>query len=248
MGTFLTLTTDYTPENTLTLEDVGKAHLKVDKEFFGGRYYDRLVAELTRREIFDVNSVAAWLAHEAAVPHLRLHGPSAQEVDAVVQTNLDRLGIGPDFGLIVQSVTRDDQRHQTIVRAQLTLGRGADAALFDNHGVLVFRANGRLADYHSPLPSDVESHALAMALIDHGRRLGLDRHGAPLSIVRKADGQMTAEARVLRGDGLNVWLEAFTVANPHGERREVVSRSWATGVKADVLKRSRMIVPPQELE
>src|SRR5437867_12958321 len=107
MGTFLTFTTDYTPENTPTLEDVGKAHLKVDKEFFGGRYHHRLVGELARREIFNGDSVAAWLAHEAAVPHLRLHGASAQQVDSLVQANLDRLGIGPDFGLVIQSVTRD---------------------------------------------------------------------------------------------------------------------------------------------
>jgi hypothetical protein len=248
LGTFLTGTTDYTPENTPTLEDVGKAYLKVDKEFFGGRYYHRLVDELTRREIFNADSVAAWLAHEAAVPHLRLHGRSAEEVDALVQTNLDRLGIGPDFGLVVQSATRENQHGQTIVRVQLTLGRGAGAVLLDNHGVLVFRADGRLADYHAPLPSDVGSHALAMALIDHGRRLGLDRRGAPLSIVRTTGGQMTVEARVLRGDRLNVWLEAFTVANPHGERREVVSRSWATGAKATLLKRAGTILTTKQLE
>ena len=165
-----------------------------------------------------------------------------------MQTNLDRLGIGPDFGLIVQSVIRENQHGQTIVRVQLTEGRSASAVPLDNHGILVFRANGRLADYHAPLPPDVGSHALAMALIDHGRRLGLDRHGAPLSIVGRADGQMTAEARVLRGDRLNVWLEAFTVANPHGERREVVSRSWATGAKADLLRRAGTVLTAKELE
>ena len=248
MGTFLTGTTDYTPENTPTLEDVGKAYLKVDKEFFGGRYHHRLVDELTRREIFNVNSVTAWLAHEAAVPHLRLRATNAEEVDALVQANLDRLGIGPDFGLIVQSVTRDNQHGQTIVRLQLTLGRGAGAVLLATHGILVFRADGRLADYHAPLPPDVGSHALAMALIDHGRRLGLERHGAPLSIVRRTGGPMTVEARVLRGDGLNVWLEAFTVSSPHGERREVVSRGWATGTKADLLRRAGTVLTAKELE
>ena len=218
--------------------------------FFGVVPYrlHRLVGELTRREIFNGDSVAAWLAHEAAVPHLRLHGASAQQVDSLVQANLDRLGIGPDFGLVIQSVTRDHQRHQTIVRAQLTLGRGDGAVGLDTHGVLVFRADGRLADYHAPLPSDVGSHALALALIDHGRRLGLDRHGAPLSIVRKPDGQMTVEARVLRGDGLNVWLEAFTISNPHGERREVISHSWASGRKAAALKRAGTVLTTKQLE
>src|SRR5207245_495094 len=98
------------------------------------------------------------------------------------------------------------------------------------------------------LPSDVESHALAMALIDHGRRLGLDRHGAPLSIVRRADGQMTAEARILRGDGLNVWLEAFTVANPHGERREVISPSYGGPAKRALLERAGTILTTKQLE
>src|SRR5207245_11097621 len=107
---------------------------------------------------------------------------------------------------------------------------------------------GRLGGHHSRLPCARESHGLAMALIDHGRRLGLDRHGAPLSSGRKADGQMTVEARVLRGDGLNVWLEAFTVSSPHGERREVVSRSWATGAKAARLQRAGTVLTTKQLE
>ena len=249
LGTFLTAATDYTPENTLSLEDVGKAYLKVDKEFFGGRYRQRLVDELTRREIFGANSVLEWLTHEAAVPLLRLpHGHGVREVESLVQANLDRLGIGGDFGLVVQSVIRDDRRQQTVVRVQLTLGRDPGAPLLDNHGVLVFRANGRLADYHGPLPENPGSHALAMALIDHGRRMGLHGHGAPLSIVCNRNGALTVEARVLRGTGLNVWLEAFTLANPRGERREVVSGSWATGAKADLLQRAGTVLTGRELE
>src|SRR5437867_11041096 len=73
-------------------------------------------------------------------------------------------------------------------------------------------------------------------------------HGAPLSIVRKPDGQMTVEARVLRGDGLNVWLEAFTISNPHGERREVISHSWASGRKAAALKRAGTVLTTKQLE
>src|SRR5262245_21815363 len=57
MGAFLTRAADYTPENQMTLEDVAKAYLKVDKEFFDGRYHDILVGEFTRREIFDAESV-----------------------------------------------------------------------------------------------------------------------------------------------------------------------------------------------
>ena len=54
-------------------------------------------------------------------------------------------------------MTRENQHGQTIVRVQLTLGRGAGAVLLDTHGVLVFRVNGKLADYHAPLPPDITS-------------------------------------------------------------------------------------------
>ena len=72
MGTFLVLSTDYTPENSMTLEDVCKAYLKVDKEIYGGRYQSLFGSEFIRRELFDANSVADWMAHEAAMPDLRL--------------------------------------------------------------------------------------------------------------------------------------------------------------------------------
>ncbi len=45
MGVFQVRANDYTPENQMTLEDVGKAYLKVDKEFFGSRYHAALVDE-----------------------------------------------------------------------------------------------------------------------------------------------------------------------------------------------------------
>jgi hypothetical protein len=224
MGLINTWATDFTPENTMTLDDVGKAYLKVDKEFFGSQYHIVLVNELTRREIFGADSVAEWLAHEAALPELRLPQPaSEQAVDGLVQANLDNLGIGPDFGLILQSVTSDRRFKQTIVRVQLTEGRGSDAPLFDNHGILTFRADGTLADYHSPLPSDFFSHAQALALIDLAKQFGLHLHGAPLSIVRKPDGQLTVEARVMRGSGMNTYIEAFTLENPWGEFREIIT-------------------------
>jgi hypothetical protein len=38
---------------------------------------------------------------------------SDKRVDKLVQSNLDRLGIGPDFGLKLQSVTRDSRFGQT---------------------------------------------------------------------------------------------------------------------------------------
>src|SRR5262249_24062480 len=149
MGTFLTRSTDYTPENQMTLEDVAKAYLKVDKEFFGSRYHDMLVDEFIRREIFNADSDREWVAHEVATPYLRLSKPSRRWSDPIVeelvQANLDKLGVGPDFGLKLQSVTRDDRFGQTIVRVQLTSGRGDGATLFNNHGILVFRRDGVLA-------------------------------------------------------------------------------------------------------
>jgi hypothetical protein len=230
MGIFLTHTTDYTPEDQMTLEDVCKAYLKVDKELYGGRYQTMFVNEFTNRELFNANSVAQWMAHEAAVPDLRLpKHASDQDVDELVQANRDRLGIGPEFGLKLLSVTRDRRFGETIVRVQLTDGRGTDDGLFDNHGILTFRSDRTLADYHSPLPSDGTSHirahsnVRARAVINQAKQFGLDHRGGLLSLVRRPDGQLTVEARVMRTEGITCWVDAFTLENPQGERREVIT-------------------------
>lgn len=229
MGVFLVHLTDCTPENQLTLEDLGKAYLKVDKELYGGRYRNMFVNEFSNREIFNAGSVGEWIAHEAAVPDLRLPGNvSEKKVDRLVQANLNKLGIGQDFGLKLQSVTRDGRFGQTIVRVQLTDGRGSDAPLLENHGILTFRADGTLADYHSPLPSDdssqatIQMQARGQALMSAARGLRIDQHGAPLSIVRRPDGQLSIEARVMRTSGIYCWVEVFTLEHPEGERREVI--------------------------
>jgi hypothetical protein len=44
----------------------------------------------------------------------------------------------------------------------------------------------------------------------------------PLSLVRGADGSLSVEAHVLRGEGLNAHMEIFTPENPRGERREIL--------------------------
>jgi hypothetical protein len=229
MGTFLVLSTDYTPENSMTLEDVCKAYLKVDKEIYGGRYQSLLVAEFIRRELFDANSVAEWMAHEAAMPDLRLpRRVKDRSLNNLIQASLDTLGIGPDFGLKLQSVSRDSVSGQTIVRVQLTDGRGSDASLLENHGVLTFRADGTLADYQSPLPSNGGSQMRAqlsvhaMALVNQARQFGVDHRGGLLSIVRGPEGQLSVEARVMRSEGLNCWAEVFSVKHPEGERRKVI--------------------------
>ena len=229
MGTFLVLSTDYTPENSMTLEDVCKAYLKVDKEIYGGRYQSLFASEFTRRELFDANSVADWMAHEAAMPDLRLpRRAKDRKIDNLIQASLDKLGIGPDFGLKLQSVTRDSLSGRTMVRVQLTDGRESDAPLLNNHGILTFRADGTLADYHSPLPSDGESQMRAQlnvhatTLVNQARQFGLDHRGGLLSIVRGPDGQLSVEARVMRSEGLNCWAEVFSLKHPEGERREVI--------------------------
>jgi len=238
MGVFLTYCTDYTPENTMTLEDVGKAYLKVDKELYGGRYQSLFATEFTKREIFNANSVAEWLDHEVAVPDLRLPRLiSDKKVDRLLQANLDQLGIGPDLGLKLQSVTHESRFGQTIVRVQLTDGRGSDAPLLENHGILMFRADGTLADYHSPVPTNdtsqmqAQSKERASVVINRAKRFGLDHHGGLLSIVRGFDGQLTVEARVLRSDGIYCWLEVFTLEHPNGERREVIVPTIPSNLK-----------------
>ena len=233
MGVFLMRSTDYTPENEMTLEDVAKAYLKVDKEFFGSRYHSALVNEFVRREIFDANSEHEWLVHENSLPYLYLYPYSSdQDIEEFLQANVNLLGLGQDFGLKLQNVTREGRFGQMVVRAQLTLGRDEYATPLNNHGILVFRADGLLCDYHPPLQSylPLQGRMLSRAqenvqirnLISQAKRLRLDRHGAPLSIVRKPDGQLTVESHVLRGTGLNTYLEVFTPNNPRGERREVM--------------------------
>ncbi|MBI4906535.1 MAG: hypothetical protein HY820_23100 [Acidobacteria bacterium] len=227
MGFFLMRSTDYVPENQLTLEDVAKAYLKVDKEFFDGRYHNVLVNEFVRRELFDAGSEHEWLTHEASIPALwRPWWLADESLESLIEYSQDKLGIGPDFGLKLQSITHTSGPAQTLVRVQLTQGRGAGATPLNNHGILVFRANGTLADYHPPLMPDADTPFLmetrAKSLLGKARQLRLEQHGVPLSLVRRPDGQMTVEARVLRGEGLNQYVEVFTPENPRGERREVV--------------------------
>lgn len=229
MGIFVMRSTDYTPENTMTLEDIAKAYLKVDKEFYDSQYRDVLVSEFIKREIFDESSEAEWMEHEASVPDLKLlSGSSDQDIEQLVQSNPEKLRIGPDFGLKMQSVTRDRRFRQTIVRVQLTDERGDDAELFDNHGILVFRKDGTLAEYFTPLPENgglhaqMQTQAKARTLMTKARQLNIDQHGAPLSIVRRADGRLTVEARAMRSKGFYSWVEAFTLEHPEGERRQII--------------------------
>jgi hypothetical protein len=221
MGIFLTRATDHTPENTMTLEDVGKAYLKVDKEYFGGKYRDILANEFQFREIFGDNSLAEFDAHEAALPQLTLQERNPRAANQLIQDNLDQLGLGSEFGLKLQSYSVDSLGQQ-IVRVQLTRGRGSDAELLDNHGILVFRNDGSLMDYHGPLAPGV-SPALALQRINQAERLGLDQHGAPLALIHGADGRLQIEARLLQGNGIHSYFQVFSLDHPNGQRRAIGS-------------------------
>ncbi|MFN7928452.1 MAG: hypothetical protein U0Y68_10980 [Blastocatellia bacterium] len=240
MGVFLLRTADYTPENEMSLADVGKAYLKVDKEFFHSRYQQLLVNEFLRREILTADLVQEWLTHEASLPPLWLpHWCTEKQIEAFLQDNLDQFGPGPDFGLQLQSVTYANRfgfgrgTNQTLVRVQLTQGRGDGATPLNNHGLLVFRPDGTLADYHPPLPPEGNAasqsfaavagrQAQAITMLRKARQMRMEKYGVPLSLARRQDGQMTVEARVLEGHGLNEHLMIYTPENPRGERREIL--------------------------
>jgi hypothetical protein len=234
MGLFAIRAGDFVPENSVTLEDVAKGYLKVDKELFGGRYRGRLAAEFRRRQIFDSSSLGEWLAHEGSVPKLALpFGASKADVGQWVEEHLADLGIGPAFGLVVQEVIRDRGFGQTIVRVQLTEGRGAESTALGNAGILVFRAGGTLADYHPPLIPGAEGggapptrlveaqSAVAQGALREARALGLDRVSAPLMLVRRADGELAVEAHVIGGEGLESWVMVYDAEHPEGRRIDV---------------------------
>jgi hypothetical protein len=233
MGVFLTHAPDYAPETNMTLDDVVKAYLKVDKEHFAGRYLDILVDEFTRRELLDASLLQDWQAHEKNLPQLWLPNWSTDTNAArFAELNQDVLGLGPEFGLKLQSVTRPGGAGQggMIVRVQLTQGRGADAKALNNYGILVFRANGDLADYHSAIPGaepsgsvgNISAQMQAAAAIGRARQARLHLYGVPLTLVPLADGSISAQAHVLRGEGINAHLMVFTPENPGGERREIL--------------------------
>jgi hypothetical protein len=163
MGTFLVHCVDYIPENEASFVDAAKAYLKVDKELFGSRYHTFLVNEFTKRELLNADTLNEWFAHEAGLPGLLLpRRLTDKAVDKMIQANLDNLGIGSEFGLVLQSVTQEKRFGHTMVRVQLTEGRGSDATLLENHGILTFRDDRTLADYHSPIPaaSAAETHTI----------------------------------------------------------------------------------------
>src|SRR5262249_6818120 len=88
------------------------------------------------------------------------------------------------------------------------------------HGILVFRPDGSLMDYHGPLPSGFSS-ALALQRINQAEELGLHQHGLPLTLVQRADGQLQIEARLLRANGIDSFLQVFSLDHPNGVQRAI---------------------------
>lgn len=238
MGTFLIRAVDYSPENVITLDDMVKAYLKVDKELFDYKYNGFLVDEFRKRELLTQQTLNEWLNHEASIPALKLPGKySDRKFDKFIADNLDLLGIGPNFGLKPLDVIQEDRfknkngLEETIVHVQLTQGRGNGATILDNHGILVFRGDGSLAEWHSPMPngiihtpggSDGPVESKSLAVLSRAKADKLDQHDVPVKLVARPDGSVRAEAHVMRGKGLNAYLEVFTSDNPAGERREIM--------------------------
>ena len=46
---------------------------------------------------------------------------------------------------------------------------------------------------------------------------------------------------------MNAWMEAFTIDSPHGERREVISRSYGGPAKGALLERAVVILTADDL-
>lgn len=242
MGTFLMRTTQHTPENAMSLEDVGKAYLKVDQEYFGGKYRGLLEGELTARGILTPASLKAFAAHEAMTPRLVLTDRSREGISQLLKDHQEQLNLGGGFGGKLTSFHTDD-RGQTVVRFQLERA----GAVANNHAVMVFRADGSLMDYQNPMPASLEP-AKAAALLDQARSLGLHRQGT-LQLVATAEGGFTVQAVREERRGSDPHLQVFTLENPRGARAEYfhVERAREHVVSPALLPKGSRILSAAEL-
>jgi hypothetical protein len=222
MGTFNARATEHTPQNAMSLEDVGKAWMKVDKEYFKGKYGNFIAEELKRREIFDDGSVNELKAHEAAVPKLSLYGHKNDDaVTSLVKNNLAKLGIGSGFDLEVINHELDDNGAQIVhVQLRQLQGKGKDPIPLNNQGILTFRPDGSLKDYHSPLPPGAATKDLG-PILDAARASGLDKHGVPVGVRRNDDGTLTAVAQSMPPGNMSSQVKTWTLEKPGGEVIEI---------------------------
>lgn len=232
MGKFLAKTTEHTPENSMTLEDVAKAYLTVDREYFGGRYQSILVPELERRELLvrpavdpsrpgaplPRSSFEQWKAQQAALPRLAIASATDRPaLERLLQGSAARLGVPRGFNLSLQSHQTNADGYQ-VVRVELTRGRGSAAQPVANHGVLVFRKDGSLVDFQSPWPQGLDARA-ALGLLSQAKDAGLTQKGKP-GFVRNAQGQWTVQAIATAGDPrakrLDLHHRIYSLEEPQG--------------------------------
>jgi len=221
MGTLLTRSSDYMPENIMTLEDVAKAYVKADAELFDGRFQDLLVAEFEAREIFEEGgffsdgSFEEWQEHESNIPSLSLEADT--DLQALVDENLAALNVPDGFGLRIQSdeALADGGR---VVRVELTDGTGADADSFLNAGILTFRADGTLADYHGALDPSIDTGDL-LTLVSQAREAGIDTIG-PMAIIPDGEGGHTVAVFQESAGAQDPHIMRYSIDTPEGERLE----------------------------
>jgi len=244
MGLFMVRPADFTPENTLTLEDVVKGYLTVDEELFGGKYQQLLVSEFERRRLLKPNgsSVQSWRDHRASLPSLTLSpSASAADIQQLVAQSQDALGLGPSFGARVQSVetTSDGFR---IVRLQLTQGRDRRAFPVANHGSLVFRPDGTLADFYSPMPQGLLDRD-AIAAIDRASQAAWRSHGE-LEFVKDESNHWKTQVAVpvTQKDRPGGHFMVYDLDHPEGQRVDYLDLrrrdDWAHNPDTLTVKRS----------
>ncbi|HEY8210174.1 MAG TPA: hypothetical protein VIG99_21965 [Myxococcaceae bacterium] len=247
MGTFNARSTEHVPANSMSLEDVGKAWLKVDKEYFKGKYSNVISTEMQRREIFDAGSVAEFKAHESALPKLSMgFHKNDDDLNKLIKNNLSKLGIGPGFDLQVTDHELDDNGAQ-IVRVQLRQlpGKGQEPIPLGNNGILTFRPDGSLMDYQSPLPPGATTKDLGPVL-SAAREAGLDQHGVPVGVRRKEDGSLTAVAQYMPPGNMSAQVSSWTLENPDGETVTVEHTHDAKELMA-LLPPGAEILSPEEI-
>jgi len=178
------------------------------------------------------------------LPKLSLADATPEAAQALLQKSLRKLGIPAGFGLRIQSHDVDAQGGQ-LVRVQLTDERSGTPQPLGNHGVLTFRSDGTLRDYHGPVPQGLTGEQLA-GLVDQGKKARLDQHGAAMSVVANGTWGFTVKSYAHTGtsseggllSGLNR-VQEFSLDSPGGRTLEGKAHSDSCGLE----KRSRETLP-----
>jgi hypothetical protein len=108
-----------------------------------------------------------------------------------------------------------------------------------NHGLLVFRADGTLADYMSPVAQELRTREI-LKLLEQGTAAGLPARGT-MQIAPKADGGYTAQVVVDHDEGSNPHRMIYDLENPQGVRDDLewVLRLQDTGkILSDAKRRA----------